>query len=71
MPDERIVPTEVARAIAAQRKPKERTCPVCGKTFVTIGRGLYDTEQCAWKAAYYRRRDRQVTADASDADPTN
>jgi hypothetical protein len=48
------LPSETARLIAAQRKPKVRVCPRCGKEFTTIGRGLYCSEAC--KRAMERRR---------------
>ena len=51
--------SQTARAIAARRKPKTRQCPVCGKEFVTVGRGLYDDPKCARKAAYTRLKQRR------------
>lgn len=53
-----IITSEQARALAERRKPKERCCPVCGNSFTTIGRGLYDSPKCAGRAGYLRRRER-------------
>jgi hypothetical protein len=49
------LPSEIARLIAAQRKPKARRCAVCGAEFTTVtGRRLYCSRRCADKA--YRAR---------------
>lgn len=68
------LPSEVARLIAAQRKPKTRRCAVCGTEFTTVGRGLYCSKRCRnraydrahpkkkpegyWREYYRRNRDR-------------
>ena len=46
--------TETARAIAACRRTKTRVCPICGGTFTTRGRGLYDSPTCKRRAEYVR-----------------
>jgi hypothetical protein len=48
------LPSETARLIAAQRKPKARVCPRCSNVFITVGRGLYCRTAC--KRAMERRR---------------
>src|SRR5438105_1272253 len=48
------IPSDLARLIAAQRKPKVRVCLRCGKEFTTIGRGLYCRLAC--KRAMQRKR---------------
>lgn len=54
------IPTDLARLIAAQRKPKERSCQNCGRGFVTVGRGLYCTTACKRAAEWKRIRERTV-----------
>ncbi len=52
------LPSEIARLIAAQRKPKVRNCAVCGAEFTTVGRGLYCSRRCSNKA-YLQRHPKQ------------
>ncbi len=54
--------SDVARALAARRWPKQRACPVCGATFTTVGRGLYDRVACARRAYRARRKERELHA---------
>jgi hypothetical protein len=42
--------SEAARVLAQSRPITERVCPVCGKTFMGSGRGLYDSRSCRAKA---------------------
>jgi hypothetical protein len=47
-------PSELARQLAARRKPKRVTCPVCGTQVVGIGRQKYCTTRCAKRAWWLR-----------------
>jgi predicted RNA-binding Zn-ribbon protein involved in translation (DUF1610 family) len=47
-------------ALAARRKAKNKECPVCGRRFVTKGRGLYCSPSCGQKAR--RQRDKAALA---------
>jgi hypothetical protein len=47
-------PSELARQLAARRKPKPVICPVCGTPAVGVGRRTYCSTQCA-KRAWWRR----------------
>jgi hypothetical protein len=47
-------PSELARQLAARRKPKQVICPICGTEAVGVGRRTYCSEQCA-KRAWWRR----------------
>lgn len=53
------LPSSLARAIAARRRPKVRRCAVCGQEFTTVGRGLYCSKRCGWRAGAARRRARK------------
>jgi hypothetical protein len=62
-----------ARQLAAQRKTREKTCPVCGAVFEAFGRREYDTKACANKASYRRvgrkRRSQRATGPTRLARP--
>jgi hypothetical protein len=47
-------PSDLARELAARRKPKSVVCPVCGTEAVGVGRRTYCSTQCA-KRAWWRR----------------
>jgi hypothetical protein len=47
-------PSDLARELAARRKPKSVVCPVCGAQAVGVGRRTYCSTQCA-KRAWWRR----------------
>jgi tRNA(Ile2) C34 agmatinyltransferase TiaS len=49
-------PSEIARQLAARRKPKSVVCPVCGTRAVGIGRRIYCSAQCAKRAWWHRHR---------------
>jgi len=54
--------SEAARLLAARRKPKPRTCPVCGGQFEAVGgRSKYCSKRCAnrayWQRYYPRHRE--------------
>ena len=51
--------SEAARALAAQRRPKERHCAVCGTKITTVGRGAYCGLTCKQRAYRERRRTRE------------
>ncbi len=56
---------EMGRRGAASRKPTERVCPVCGGTFIGVGRAVYDRPSC--RSVAYQRRKRRAATDSSDA----
>ena len=56
--------SELARQLAARRKPKQVTCPICGTQVVGIGRRTYCGARCA-KLAWWRRH-RAKTSDPSE-----
>ena len=49
-----IDPSELARQLAARRRPKLVSCPVCGLQAVGVGRRTYCSARCA-KLAWWRR----------------
>lgn len=44
------------RELAAARKPKNKVCAVCGKAFVTVGRGVYCSNACRQRAKVERQK---------------
>ena len=56
---------ELARQLAARRRPKQVTCPICGTQVVGIGRRTYCRDRCA-KLAWWRRH-RAKASEASEA----
>lgn len=50
----KIVPTEIARLIAAQRRIETRPCLVCGAPTTGIALRRYCSTTCRVKAAYQR-----------------
>src|SRR5258708_1871988 len=46
--------SELARQLAARRKPRAVVCPICGTQAIGVGRRKYCSEQCA-KRAWWRR----------------
>ena len=50
----KIVPSEIARLIAAQRRVGPVKCVICGLEVVGTVRRRYCSTRCAQKAAYYR-----------------
>jgi hypothetical protein len=61
-----IDPSELARQLAARRKPKTVTCPICGMQAVGVGRRTYCSERCA-KRAWWRRHRSKAAQLAQDA----
>jgi hypothetical protein len=49
-----MISTEQARAIAAMRRVRSKTCPICGVTFEAVGKQRFDSKACANKASYRR-----------------
>jgi hypothetical protein len=58
--------SELARQLAARRKPKQVICPVCGTQAVGLGRRKYCTERCA-KLAWWRRQRSKASEASGDA----
>ena len=61
-----INPSEIARLLAARRKPKPVVCPVCGTEAVGVGRRTYCSPRCA-KRAWWRRHHSKAAQLARDA----
>ena len=58
--------SEIARQLAARRKPKQVICPVCGTQAVGLGRRTYCSDRCA-KLAWWRRHRAKGSSKASEA----
>ena len=58
--------SELARRLAARRKPKQVICPVCGTQAVGLGRRKYCSERCA-KLAWWRRHRSKAAEGSEDA----
>ncbi len=58
--------SELARQLAARRKPKHVICPVCGAAAVGLGRRTYCSDRCA-KRAWWRRHRAKASDVAADA----
>ncbi len=56
--------SELARQLAARRKPRRVTCPVCSTRVVGIGQRTYRGDRCA-KLAWWRRH-RAKASEASE-----
>lgn len=54
-----ISTSDAGKQLAAARPPKERRCAVCGKVFVTVGRGVYCSEAHRQRAKYLRNLEKQ------------
>lgn len=54
-----ISTSDAGKQLAAARVPKERHCAVCGKAFVTVGRGIYCSEAHRQRAKYLRNLEKQ------------
>src|SRR5678810_177815 len=59
--------SELARQLAARRKPKAVVCPICGTQALGVGRRKYCSEQCAKRAWWRRNRSKgaQLAQDAA------
>ena len=49
-------PSDIARALAAMRRVREKRCAVCDKPFTTRGRGVFCSAACRTKAWRERKR---------------
>src|SRR6266852_13031 len=58
--------SELARQLAARRKPKAVVCPICGTQAIGVGRRKYCSEQCA-KRAWWRRHRSKAAQLGQDA----
>jgi tRNA(Ile2) C34 agmatinyltransferase TiaS len=58
-------PSELARQLAARRKPKPVVCPICGTAAVGVGRRTYCSPRCA-KRAWWRRHRSPVAKSAQE-----
>jgi len=58
--------SELARQLAARRKPRQVVCPVCGTQVVGLGRRKYCGERCA-KLAWWRRHRAKASEVSTDA----
>jgi hypothetical protein len=58
--------SELARQLAARRKPKAVVCPICGTQAIGVGRRVYCSEQCA-KRAWWRRHRSKAAQLGQDA----
>jgi len=57
--------SELARQLAARRKPKQVICPVCSTEAVGLGRRKYCGDRCA-KLAWWRRHRSKASEAAMD-----
>jgi tRNA(Ile2) C34 agmatinyltransferase TiaS len=57
--------SELARQLAARRRPKRVICPVCGTETVGLGRRKYCGDRCA-KLAWWRRHRSKASEPAMD-----
>ena len=64
----RMDASELARLLAARRKPKVVVCPICGTEAVGVGRRAYCSERCAKRAWWRRHRSKaaQLAAGAAE-----
>lgn len=51
-----ISSSEAGRKLAEFRTVKHKRCEVCGKPFVTVGRGKYCSNACRQRAKYVRNK---------------
>ena len=62
-------PSELARQLAARRKPKLVICPTCGTQAVGVGRRTYCSERCAKRAWWRRHRSKAARLTLGTAGP--
>jgi hypothetical protein len=56
--------SELARQMAALRRRRAKSCPICGVDFEAFGKQTYCSKACANKASYRRvGRVRRATAE--------
>ena len=51
--------SEAARALAALRQTREKTCPICGTVFLAYGKQAYDSRNCSNRASYARHAEKR------------
>ena len=51
--------SKLGRDLAALRKIREKTCPVCGTVFQAFAKQAYDTKLCANRASYARHAEKR------------
>lgn len=51
--------SRAGRHLAALRKTREKTCPVCGTVFDAFAKQTYDTKLCANRASYARHAEKR------------
>lgn len=56
---------DAARQLAALRKRRTKTCPICGTSFEAFGKQAYDSKACANKASYRRVGRKRSTSSAA------
>jgi tRNA(Ile2) C34 agmatinyltransferase TiaS len=49
----------IGRQLAALRKTREKTCPICGTVFQAFAKQTYDTKLCANRASYARHAEKR------------
>ena len=50
---------QLGRELAALRKTREKTCPICGTIFQAFAKQAYDTKLCANRASYARHAEKR------------
>src|SRR3954467_13084664 len=51
--------SQAGRRLAALRKTREKTCPVCGTVFEAFAKQAYDSKLCANRASYARHAEKR------------
>ena len=51
--------SNLGRELAALRKIREKTCPVCGTVFHAFAKQAFDTKLCANRASYARHAEKR------------
>lgn len=51
-----ISTSEAGKRLSDARPKREQPCAVCGKVFITMGRGTYCSNACRQKAKYARNK---------------
>ncbi|MBI4494160.1 MAG: hypothetical protein HY690_15335 [Chloroflexi bacterium] len=57
--NQQLSPSELARALAAQRRQERKPCAVCGTEIIGTTRRLYCSPACAGRASYARHADKR------------
>lgn len=51
-----ISSSEAGKRLADARPKREQPCAVCGKVFITMGRGKYCSNACQQRAKYAKKK---------------